>query len=253
MHELKIGILHSLTGTMASSERPLVNAALLAVEEINAQGGVLKRQLKPCVADGASDPEAFAYQARKLLNDDHVATLFGCWTSASRKAIQPEIERAGSLLWYPVQYEGLEQSQHVIYGGSCPNQQINPSVHWALARGWRRCLLVGSDYVFPRTANLLMASLMRANGGEVIGDHYIPLGGEDFTDLMGKIRALRPDVIFNTLNGDSNLAFFRQFHAAGFDASVLPVISFSITEDIQHQIAGEAMGHYACASYFQTL
>ena len=253
MDELKIGILHSLTGTMASSESPLVNAVLLAVEEINAQGGVLKRQLKPCVADGASDSEVFAHQARKLLKGDRVAALFGCWTSASRKAVQPEVEQAGSLLWYPVQYEGLEQSQHIIYGGSCPNQQINPAVHWALRRGWRRCLLVGSDYVFPRTANLLITSLMHSHGGEVIGEDYIPLGGEEFTDLMEKIRRLRPDVIFNTLNGGSNLGFFRQLRAAGFDACVLPVISFSVTEAIQYQIAGEAVGHYACASYFQTL
>jgi urea ABC transporter urea binding protein len=253
MNELQIGILHSLTGTMASSECPLVNATLLAVEEINAQGGLLKRQLKPCIADGESDPEVFALQAGKLLREDRVATLFGCWTSASRKAILSEVERTDALLWYPVQYEGLEQSQHIIYSGSCPNQQINPAVNWALAKGWRRCLLVGSDYVFPRTANLLIASLMHSKGGEVIGDHYIPLGGDDFADLMDKIRTQRPDVIFNTLNGDSNLGFFRQFHAAGFAADELPVISFSITEDLQHQIAGEAIGHYACASYFQTL
>lgn len=253
MRELKIGILHSLTGTMASSERPLVNAALLAVEEINAQGGVLERQLEPCVADGASDPESFAYQTGKLLDEDHVATLFGCWTSASRKAVRPVVERADSLLWYPVQYEGLEQSPHIIYSGSCPNQQIDPAVHWALAKGWRRCLLVGSDYVFPRTANLLIASLLRANGGNVLGDYYAPFGGEDFTDLIRRLRALRPQVIFNTLNGDSNLGLFRQLHAAGFDAGELPVISFSITEDLQHRIAGGGMGHYACAGYFQSL
>lgn len=251
--DLSIGVLHSLTGTMASSERPLVDAATMAVEEINSLGGVLKRQIRPVIADEASEPETFARQAKRLLNEDRVATLFGCWTSASRKAVLPELEATDSLLWYPVQYEGLEENRHVIYSGSCLNQQIVPAVRWALAQGWRSCLLVGSDYVFPRTANLMIASMVRSNGGEVLGDDYIRLGSQNFAELIDQIRALRPDVIFNTLNGDSNLGFFRQLREAGFDATALPVVSFSVSEDLQQQLASEGTGHYTCWSYFQSL
>lgn len=180
MPDFKIGILHSLTGTMATSEQPLVDAALMAVDDINAEGGVLHRQVQAIIADGGSDPERFAQQAQKLITQDRVDTLFGCWTSACRKAVLPVIEAADTLLWYPVQYEGLEENRQVIYTGSCLNQQIEPAVRWSLAQGWKRCLLVGSDYVFPRTANLLIGSLLDAGGGEVLGDHFFPWAVRSF-------------------------------------------------------------------------
>jgi urea ABC transporter urea binding protein len=253
MPELKIGILHSLSGTMAFSERPLVDAALLAVEEINASGGVLGSEVRWVLEDGASVAREFAQRAEKLVTQDKVCALFGCWTSSSRKAVLPVVESADTLLWYPVQYEGLEESSHVVYTGSCLNQQIEPAVRWALERGWRRCLLIGSHYVFPRTANLLISSLLKTLGGELIGNHFVPLGDQDFAPLIAQIRATRPQVIFNTLNGDSNFAFFQQLHDAGLHHDDLPVVSFSVAETEQAQMADPAAGHYASWSYFQSL
>ncbi|MCU7904750.1 MAG: transporter substrate-binding protein [Candidatus Thiodiazotropha sp. (ex Epidulcina cf. delphinae)] len=253
MAKVKIGILHSLHGTMAVSESALVDAAVMAVEEINQQGGVLGQRVEPVIEDGASDPQAFEQQARKLLVEDRVTTLFGCWTSASRKAVKPVVESAGSLLWYPVQYEGLEESPHIVYTGSCLNQQIEPAVNWTLQQGRRSCLLIGSDYVFPRTANPLIASMVEHSGGTVLADRYLPLGWQDFSPIVEDVRRLRPEVIFNTLNGDSNYAFFRQLHGAGLRADKLPVMSFSIAEGEQQVIAVEGEGHFACWSYFQTL
>jgi signal transduction histidine kinase/ActR/RegA family two-component response regulator len=157
------------------------------------------------------------------------------------------------LLWYPVQYEGLEESRHVVYTGSCLNQQIEPAVRWALDRGWRRCLLIGSHYVFPRTAHLLISSLLKTLGGELIGNQFVPLGDQDFAPLIAQIRATRPQVIFNTLNGDSNYAFFQQLHDAGLHRDDLPVVSFSVAEPEQARMAAQAERQYACWSYFQSL
>ncbi|MCU7937163.1 MAG: transporter substrate-binding protein, partial [Candidatus Thiodiazotropha sp. (ex Dulcina madagascariensis)] len=253
MTKAKVGILHSLRGTMAASESALVDAAVMAIEEINQQGGVLGQQVEPIIEDGASDPQVFEQRARKLLAEDKVTTLFGCWTSASRKAVKPVVESAGSLLWYPVQYEGLEESPHIVYTGSCLNQQIEPAVNWILQQGRRNCLLIGSDYVFPRTANPLITSMMERSGGTVLADRYLPLGWQDFSPIVEDVRSLHPEVIFNTLNGDSNYAFFRQLHGAGLRADKLPVMSFSIAEGEQQVIAVEGEGHFACWSYFQTL
>lgn len=157
---VRIGLLHSLTGTMAVSERPLLDAEKMAIDEINGQGGVLGRPIEPVQADGASAPDLFAEEARRLLGEG-VGVLFGCWTSASRKAVKPEVEESGGLLWYPVQYEGLEQSDNIVYTGSCLNQQVFPAVEWAVAHVGRRLFLLGSDYVFPRIANRLTRLLVR--------------------------------------------------------------------------------------------
>jgi urea transport system substrate-binding protein len=228
--EVKVGVLHSLTGTMAISEVTVKNATLLAIEEINARGGVLGRKLIPVVEDGASDPATFAQKAQKLIQQDKVATVFGGWTSASRKAMLPVFERLGNLLWYPVQFEGNECSPNIMYTGAQPNQQILPALDWALEKGYKKFFLVGSDYVFPRTANLILKRHIEARKGVVSGEEYVPLGGTDFSSVVNKIRAARPDVIFNTINGDSNVAFFKQMAAAGLTPDKLPVMSFSIAE-----------------------
>ncbi|QDU39482.1 Sensory/regulatory protein RpfC [Maioricimonas rarisocia] len=250
----RIGLLHSLSGTMSLSEQPLLDAELMAVHEINKRGGVLGCPIEPIVADGASTPEEFAAQADRLLSSG-IRTLFGCWTSASRKAVRSVVEAAGGLLWYPVQYEGLEESPHIVYTGSCLNQQITPATEWALTNLGRDFLLVGSDYVFPRTANKLVRSLVESEraGGRIVAEHYVPLGGQDVTKLIAEIRDLRPQIVLNTLNGDSNLAFFRQLRAGGLSADQVPVLSLSVAETELQSIADMARGHYACWNYFQTL
>ncbi len=248
-----IGILHSLTGTMAICERPLVDAALLAVDEINEQGGVLGRQVVPFVEDGASQPDTFVSRARKLLGTDKAATLFGCWTSSSRKAVRSVLEHYSALLWYPVQYEGLEHSHNVIYTGSCLNQQIEPATRWALSQGKKRFFLVGSDYVFPRTANHLIRTQLGAVGAEVVSEEYQPLGSGSFTGVVELVRRFKPDMILNTINGADNLAFFAALTRAGLTADTCPVMSFSLSELDLAGAPGTAAGHFACWSYFQSV
>ena len=250
---IKVGILHSLSGTMAISETSLRDAELLAIEEINAAGGVLGKKLIPVVEDGASDWPTFAQKAEKLLSSDKVATVFGCWTSASRKAVKPVFERLGGLLWYPVQYEGLESSKNIFYAGAAPNQQIVPAVDWLLEQGRKRMFLLGSDYVFPRTANLIIKAQLAAKGGELAGEEYTPLGHTDYTTVIAKLQAAKPDVVFNTLNGDSNVAFFKQLRDAGISASDMPTMSVSIAEEEIRGIgAANMVGHMAVWNYFQT-
>jgi len=250
---VKVGILHSLTGTMALSNLPLVDAELMAIAEINARGGVLGRQIEPVVVDPASNPDEFSRKARKLLQAEQVATVFGCWTSLSRKSVLPVFEALNGLLWYPVQYEGLEQSPHIFYTGSCPNQQVEPAVQWLLDQDKQRFFLVGSDYVFPRTVNKIIKGNLRQVGGTAVGEAYTPLGATDFTAILAAIQRAQPDVIFNSLNGDSNLAFYHQYQAAGWTADRLPIMAVSIAEAELQRIGTAATGHYACWSYFQSL
>lgn len=250
---IKVGILHSLSGTMAISETSLRDAELMAIEEINAAGGVLGRKIEPIVEDGASDWPTFAEKAQKLLSSDKVATVFGCWTSASRKAVKPVFEKLGGLLWYPVQYEGLEASPNIFYTGAAPNQQIVPAVDWLLEQGKKRMFLLGSDYVFPRTANQIIKAQLKAKGGEAVGEQYTPLGHTDYTTVIAKLRDAKPDVVFNTLNGDSNVAFFKQLKDAGIAAKDMPTMSVSIAEEEIRGIGPENMvGHMAVWNYFQT-
>ncbi len=250
----RIGLLHSLSGTMALSELSLLDAERMALDEINQRGGVLGCRIEPVVADGASTPEAFAQQAHALLASG-IKTLFGCWTSASRKAVRPIVEAAQGLLWYPVQYEGLEESSSIVYVGSCLNQQISPAVAWAIANLGPRLFLIGSDYVFPRTANRLIRSQVQNHGDRaaIVAERYVPLGERDFDDIVCEIRRLRPHAVFNTLNGDSNLAFFRQYSASGTAASETPVLSVSVAETELQSIAAVAAGHLACWNYFESL
>jgi two-component system NtrC family sensor kinase len=250
---ISVGILHSCSGTMAISEMALIDAEKMAIAEINQAGGVLGRQIWPIVEDGASRPEIFAQKAQKLIQQDQVATLFGCWTSSSRKAVLPILEAHNALLWYPLQYEGLETSPHVFYTGSCPNQQVQPAVQWLLDNKGRRFFLLGSDYVFPRTANkIIKADLHRLNG-ELLQETYVPLGSVDFGEVIAQIQALQPDVIFSTLNGDSNLAFYQQYHAAGLTPAQMPIMAVSIAEGELQTIGAIAAGHYASWTYFQSL
>jgi urea ABC transporter urea binding protein len=253
MSIVRVGILHSLSGVMAISEAPLVDAALMAIAEINQAGGVLDCAIEPIVADGASEPLIFASQARKLIQQDRVSTIFGCWTSASRKAVKPVFEELNAQLWYPVQYEGLESSPCIFYTGSCPNQQVEPAVTWLLQNYGNRFYLIGSNYVFPRTANRLIKGQLKQCLGFVVGEDYLPLGATDFSQSIIHIQETQPDVVFNTLNGESNLAFYHQYAASGITAADIPIMAISIAEVELQQIGAIAEGHYACWSYFQSL
>lgn len=251
---VKVGVLQSLTGTMAISEVTVKNAELLAIEEINAAGGVLGRQIEAVVEDGASDPVTFAQKAGKLIESNKVVTVFGGWTSASRKAMLPVFQRTNNLLWYPVQFEGNECSPNIMYSGAQPNQQILPALDWAVSKGYKNYFLIGSDYVFPRTANLILKTHIGDRKLAVAGEDYVPLGGADFSAVIAKIQAAKPDIIFSTLNGDSNVAFFKQLAAAGVSITNVPVMSFSIGEQEAQAMGAELVaGSYAAWNYFQSL
>ncbi len=206
---VKVGLLHSLTGSMAISEKAVRDAEVLAIKEINAAGGVLGKQIEYVEEDGASEPSVFATKAEKLVDSEGVATVFGCWTSSSRKAVKPIFEDYEALLWYPVQYEGMEQSPNIIYTGAAPNQQIVPAIEYLLSQGYKKFFLLGSDYVFPRTANLVIKTQLAAQGGEVVGEEYASMDQTDFAAIIGKIENAKPEVIINTLNGTGNVSFFR--------------------------------------------
>lgn len=258
---IKVGILHSLSGTMKISEKALVDAWLLAIEEINAGGGLLGRTVVPVIADGASDEEVFAREAKRLIHTEKVDVIFGCWTSASRKSVKSVVEASENILVYPVQYEGLESSANIIYLGAVPNQQIVPAVYWAMKQLGPRMYLVGSDYIFPKAANEIIRHHLQLLEGEAVAETYVPLGATDFERIASEIKAFSPDVIVNTLNGESNIHFFKALHKAGVTPDKIPSISFSIGEnELQDlRLKGgdelfEAMaGHYASWNYFQTI
>lgn len=251
---IKIGVLHSLSGTMASSETPLVDAVRLAVEEANQSGGVNGAQIEMIVTDCRSDAAYCAQQAEKLITQDGVQALFGCWTSACRKAVKPIVEKHHHLLFYPVQYEGLEQSPDIIYTGAVPNQQIIPMVSWALQQRGKRAYLIGSDYVFPHTAHQIVKKMLVATGGHLLAERYVPLGEQNLDALVREIAVQRPDFVLNTLNGDSNLYFFRALRKAGIRAEDIAVFSTSIAEAELAMIGPELVaGHYAAWNYFQSV
>ncbi len=253
---IKVGILHSLSGTMAISEKTVVDAEQMAIDEINAAGGVLGMQIEAVVEDGASDWPTFAAKAKKLIEQDKVVTVFGCWTSASRKAVLPVFESEKNMLWYPVQYEGQECSKYVFYTGAVPNQQIEPAVTWLLKNKGKQFFLVGSDYVFPRTANTIIKGQLQAQGGTTVGEDYLPLGATEVTPIIAKIRAALPNggVIFNTLNGDSNVAFFKQLKGSGITPDKWPVMSVSIAEQEVQSIGTSYLdGQYASWNYFMSI
>jgi len=251
---IKVGVMHSLSGTMAISEVSVMEATLLAIEEVNANGGVLGRKVEPVIVDGKSDSEVFAKQAEHLLADEKVSAVFGCWTSSCRKTVKPIFEKYNNLLFYPVQYEGLEQSPNIVYTGAVPNQQIFPAVSWSLKHFGSRVYLVGSDYIFPRVANWLIHKQVQGLDGEIVGERYVPLASGDMSAVIADIQRFKPDVIFNTINGDSNIALFHALKELGIAAEDIPVVSFSMGEaELRQLYAGDAVGHYAAWSYFQSI
>jgi urea transport system substrate-binding protein len=250
---VKVGVLHSLSGTMSISEVAVHDAELLAIKEINEAGGVLGKQIEAVEEDGASDWPTFAQKAEKLLGVDEVAAVFGGWTSASRKAMLPVFEGMDGLLFYPVQYEGLEASPNIFYTGATTNQQIIPALDYIKEQGMKKVYLVGSDYVFPRTANKEIRAYADANGLEIVGEDYLPLGETETATLVSKVQQKAPDVVFNTLNGDTNVAFFKEFTAKGITAEDIPTISVSVAEEEVSGIGVDnIVGHLVAWNYYQT-
>ncbi|MBO4142142.1 urea ABC transporter substrate-binding protein [Micromonospora tulbaghiae] len=250
---VKVGLLNSLSGTMAISEVTVRDSIMLAVEEINAAGGVLGKKIQPIGEDGASDWPTFAEKAEKLISEDRVAAVFGCWTSASRKAVKPVFEKNKALLFYPVQYEGLEQSPYIFYTGATTNQQIVPGLDYLKAQGTKSVYLVGSDYVFPRTANKIIKAYAAANGMTVVGEDYAPLGSTEFGTIVNKVKSSGAKAVFNTLNGDSNVAFFKEYKSAGLTAAAMPVVSVSIAEEEVKGIGTQYLeGQLTAWNYYQT-
>ena len=250
---IKVGILHSLSGTMAISETSVRDAEVLAIDEINAAGGVLGKKVVAVVEDGASSNATFSEKATKLLDSDGVATVFGCWTSSSRKAVLPVFESKNGLLWYPVQYEGMESSKNIFYVGAAPNQQIVPAVDYLAEKYGPRIFLMGSDYVFPRTANSVIKAQAAAKGYEIVGETYTPMGHTDYATIINKIRAAKPDFVFNTLNGDSNVSFFKQLKDSGLGPEDVMTCSVSVAEEEVKGIgASYCEGHLVSWNYYQS-
>ncbi len=251
---IKVGILHSKTGTMAESEGPVIDAILMAIDEINRAEGLLGRKIKPIVIDGRSEGVHFCEAAKKLIVQHKVCVIFGCWTSDSRKSVKPIVEEYNHLLIYPLQYEGIEQSKNIIYTGMTPNQQIVPTIKWAYDNLGKRFFLVGSDYVFPHTANAIIKDQVKALGGEVVGEEYFLLGATDVADVAGHILDAKPDVIINTINGTTNISFFKSLRSHGIVPSIIPTISFSLAEDeLSHFQISDIEGDYAAWSYFESI
>ncbi|MCI0702432.1 MAG: transporter substrate-binding protein [Planctomycetia bacterium] len=251
-----VGILHSQSGPMAVSEGPVIDATLLAIEELNAGGGVLGRPIKPVVY-GKSDPDEFARLAEKLITEDQAVVIFGCWTSSSRKAVRPVVERNASLLFYPVQYEGLEESPRIIYLGPTSNQQLIPAVDFLIdTLKKKRIFLVGSDYVFPQAAHQIIMDRVEQKAGEakVVGEAFLPLNSSDALDAFGRVQRANPDAIVNTINGTTNAAFFRELHDPKRGLPNVTTISVSIAENEVRGLNPPTMkDDYLVASYFQTV
>ncbi|WP_235909012.1 transporter substrate-binding protein [Roseiconus nitratireducens] len=252
---IKVGVLQSLSGTMSTSGTSVIDATLLAIEEINESGGLLGRPVKAVVADGRSNTETYAREAERLIADEQVCTVFGCWTSASRKTVRPIFENHDHLLVYPVQYEGMETSPNIVYMGAAPNQQIIPAVAWAQEHlGKKRFFFVGSDYVFPRTANEIIKDQFQGTEARVVGEMYVPLGSTHFESVAQAILEAKPDMILNTVNGDSNLAFFREMRNAGINRKDIPCMSFSLGEqELRSLSISDVVGDFAASTYFQSL
>ena len=250
-----VGVLHSLSGTMEASEAPVVDAVLFAIDEVNQAGGVLGRPVQAVVADGRSDWPTFAREAERLLTKEKVVTVFGCWTSASRKSVKPIIEANDHLLIYPVQFEGLETSPNIFYLGGAPNQQILPAIDWALkTRRSQRFFLVGTDHVFPHAVHAIIKDHLQRNGGMVAGEAFVPIGSQNLDTVVAAIRKEKPDMILNTINGDANVAFFRALRRGGVTPAETPTLSFCVDEQgLRSLNPSDLKGDFAAWNYFQTL
>lgn len=254
--EVTVGQLHSATGTMAISETGSIQAERLAIDQINQAGGVLGKKIKIIQEDGASDWPTFAEKAKKLLVQDHTASVFGCWTSASRKAVLPVFEKENGLLYYPTFYEGLEQSKNVFYTGQEATQQILAGLDWLQkTKGAKSFFLIGSDYIWPRTSNKIARKhIENVLKGQVVGEEYYPLGHTQFGSLINKIKAQKPDAVYAIVVGGSNVSFYKQLKAAGVTAENQTLLTISVTEDELLGIGGENMvGFFAAMKYFQSL
>lgn len=250
---VKVGLLHSLTGSMAISEKSVRDAEVLAIEEINAAGGVNGKQIEYVEEDGASEPSTFATKAEKLVDSEGVSAIFGCWTSSSRKAVKPIVEEYDALLFYPVQYEGMESSSNIVYTGAAPNQQIVPAIDYLIEQGYKKFFLLGSDYVFPRTANMIINAQVSNAGLEVVGEEYADMEQTDFAAIIAKIEAAKPDVIINTLNGTGNVSFFKQMSEKNYTSKEYMTMSFSIAEEEVATIGSDILqGHLVSWNYYQT-
>lgn len=250
---VKVGLLHSLTGSMAISEKSVSDAEKLAIAEINEAGGVLGKKIEYQEEDGASDPSTFATKAEKLIDQDGITTVFGCWTSSSRKAVKPVFEDYDALLFYPVQYEGMESSSNIVYTGAAPNQQIVPAIDYLIEKGYKKFFLLGSDYVFPRTANEIIEAQVKNAGLEVVGTEYADMEQTDFSTIISKIESAKPDIIINTLNGTGNVSFFKQMYEKNYTSKEYMTMSFSIAEEEVKTIGSDILkGHMVSWNYYQT-
>ncbi|EEQ06821.1 urea ABC transporter substrate-binding protein [Yersinia bercovieri] len=259
---IKVGILHSLSGTMAISETPLKDMALMSIDDINAHGGVLGKQLEPVIVDPASNWPLFAEKARQLLTQDKVAVVFGAWTSVSRKSVLPVFEELNGLLFYPVQYEGEEMSPNVFYTGAAPNQQAIPAVEYLLSEDGgaaKRFILLGTDYVYPRTTNKILRAFLHTKGiqDKDIEEIYTPFGYSDYQTIVGNIKKFSADgktAVISTINGDSNVPFYKELTNQGIKATDVPVIAFSVGEEELRGIDTKPLvGNLAAWNYFQSV
>ena len=259
---IKVGILHSLSGTMAISETALKNTALMAIEEINAKGGLLGKKLEPVVVDPASNWPLFAEKARQLITQDKVSVVFGCWTSVSRKSVLPVFEELNSLLFYPVQYEGEELSKNVFYTGAAPNQQAIPAVEYLMSEDGgaaKRWILLGTDYVYPRTTNKILRAFLKSKGvaDKDIDEVYTPFGHSDYQTIVANIKKFAAGgktAVVSTINGDSNVPFYKELGNAGLKATDVPVVAFSVGEEELRGIDTKPLvGHLAAWNYFMSV
>jgi urea transport system substrate-binding protein len=252
---IRVGILHSRTGPTTISEESMKDAEVLALEEINARGGLLGRQIEWVIADGRSDWPTFAREAQRLVEQTKVSVIFGCWSSASRKSVKPVVERNHHLLIYPMAYEGLEQSPNIIYTGAAPNQQVIPGVTWCFeALKKRKFFLVGTDYIWPHCVNEIIKDQLKALGAKLAGVAYIPFGSTEVEAVVRAIETANPDVIISTVVGDSNGPFYQRLQTVGILPERVPVLSFCVAEDELRKLPLHAMvGDYAAWDYFQTV
>jgi urea transport system substrate-binding protein len=260
---IKVGVLHSLSGTMAISETVLKDVALMAIDEINAKGGVLGKKLEPVVVDPASNWPLFAEKAKQLISQDKVAAVFGCWTSVSRKSVLPVFESSNALLFYPVQYEGEELSKNVFYTGAAPNQQAIPAVEYLMSKdggGAKRFVLLGTDYVYPRTTNKILRAFLNAKGikDADIMEEYTPFGHADYQTIIAKIKKFagegKKTAVVSTINGDSNVPFYKELGNQGLKATDVPVVAFSVGEEELRGVDTKPLvGHLAAWNYFMSL
>lgn len=249
--EIKVGVLFSLTGTTGIIEESLNKATLLAIEEINDAGGINGMKIVPVVEDPASDPATFAVKARKLVVGDKCVSVFGSYTSASRKAVLPVFEKRDNLYWYPTLYEGRECSKNVIYTGAVPNQQQDEFIPWLVEKFGKKFYLIGSNYIYPKEENNYCKKLLEELGAEVVNEEYVPLGHSEFSSVINKIQSTQPNVIFSTVVGDSVVALHRQYRAAGLDPDKMPMASLTTSENEVAAMGGDAAaGHFTSAPYF---